>query len=302
MKAQARAGIDLIGPTLRYAEVEQYGLRYRLLRLGSCEFDFDLADHLLQAESPVHVPMVVDALTSVFEGSRADTLHITLHPPYCHSFFIPLPEALPWAVREERMRAEASALTGQPAHELRIEAQVIATEWREEELSWHHVLVLPDHIYRRFRQMARRLPQRSVRLHLSMQSAASAVQGLERMDPGPSERPFTLAVGWYDQHVEYVLTREGRWRFSLFAPGASPTNGAYFALMLLRRVGAPVAQVGRLFAYGQHVEPAVLRPLEQVLRLPCTRLNPLKVVDLDPESLDASFDAEAYVSCLGGAL
>ena len=52
MDVRARAGIDIYGTVLRYAEVEQRGPRYRLLRLGSCDFDFDIAEAVLQGNPP----------------------------------------------------------------------------------------------------------------------------------------------------------------------------------------------------------------------------------------------------------
>jgi len=80
MDVRARAGIDIYGTVLRYAEVEQRGPRYQLLRLGSCDFDFDIAEAMLQASSPEHIEALTDALNDVFEGSIAARLHVTLHP------------------------------------------------------------------------------------------------------------------------------------------------------------------------------------------------------------------------------
>ena len=42
METPARAGIDVYGSALRYVELERFGARYRLLRLGRCDFDFDI--------------------------------------------------------------------------------------------------------------------------------------------------------------------------------------------------------------------------------------------------------------------
>ena len=66
MDVRARAGIDIYGTVLRYAEVEQRGPRYQLLRLGSCDFDFDIAEAMLQASPPEHVNLLF--LNDTFGG------------------------------------------------------------------------------------------------------------------------------------------------------------------------------------------------------------------------------------------
>ena len=111
MDVRARAGIDIYGTVLRYAEVEQRGPRYQLLRLGSCDFDFDIAEAMLQASPPEHIEALTDALNDVFEGSVASRLHVTLHPPTCYSFFTALPVEAPVEERKKRLLRDAALLT-----------------------------------------------------------------------------------------------------------------------------------------------------------------------------------------------
>src|SRR5690606_10565174 len=104
MDAQARAGIEFSDTVLRYAEVEQYGSRYRLLRLGTCDFDFRLVEDLLQRHDPDAIEVVREALQDVFSGSIASTLHAALHPALTTSFFTSVPSGVSGGERLQRLQ------------------------------------------------------------------------------------------------------------------------------------------------------------------------------------------------------
>src|SRR5690606_14335340 len=112
MDAQARAGIEFSDTVLRYAEVEQYGSRFRLLRLGTCDFDFRLVDDLLHRHHPDALEVVREALQDVFSGSIATSLHAALHPSLTTSFFTSIPAGLSTEERRRRLANEAMLLTG----------------------------------------------------------------------------------------------------------------------------------------------------------------------------------------------
>jgi hypothetical protein len=303
MDAHARAGIDIHGSVLRYAEVEQYGSRCRLLRLGSCVFDFDLSAEVFRTASPEHLETVAEALGDVFAGSVASELHVALHPPGGYAFFAPLPEALPEAEREERLRDEAAFLIG-TGEALRVEPTPVYTEPVDGSVvAWFHVLAIPEWVHARLEQAFHALPRVHYRLVRSMQAAANTIDRIERREPADRSRaPFSLAVGWYETHTEFTLCRNHRWYFSHHAAVGSPADSAYFAAMLLRRLRLAPSDVGRLFLYGSDVDPAQFSLLQTLFPVAPERLNPLQLVDLDPGSLTASFDTEAYVPCIGATL
>ncbi|HEX7072039.1 MAG TPA: hypothetical protein VF190_14595, partial [Rhodothermales bacterium] len=112
MQAQARAGIEFSDSVLRYAEVEQYGSRFRLLRLGTCDFDFGLVDDLLYRHDPDAVDVVREALQDVFSGSIASSLNAALHPSLTTSFFTSVPAGLTNDERRYRLTNESMLLTG----------------------------------------------------------------------------------------------------------------------------------------------------------------------------------------------
>lgn len=310
MQAHARAGIDVYQNVLRYAEIEQYGDRYRLLRLGSCDFDFDVSHELLHAEQSTNLETVTEAVRDVFAGSVSEQLNIALHPPGGYSFFTPLDSSYSEAERAARIDQEIDLLTHEPggAASLRVASDLVFEESMEDGrgVSWYHVWAMKDTVHDRFEHIFKALPYPVNRLRLSMQAAASVVATLNgRLPSRPpaSGRPgYALVVGWYGSHVEYTLCRNGRWYFSHFGSVQSPADSAYFAVTLLRRLGIASSDVTGVYVYGREVSRTDFSVFGAVFDLEPQRLNPIQVVDIDPGSLSADFDAEAYVPCIGVAL
>lgn len=301
MEAQARASIDIQGTVLRYAEVERYGARYRLLRLGSCDFDFDAAYELLHAAEPTHLEVIADALGDVFEGATATQLNISLHPPGGYSFFAPLPAELGEEACLAHLEQEASLLANCSEEEaLFLEVDPLYAEALEEgqTVNWFHVLALETPIYARFERILQRLPQLQYRLSVSTHGAAAVIGHLAEEGAGR----LRLGIGRYDTHVEYVLCRGASWLYSHYAPVEAAADCAYFAVALLQRLGLAPEEVSRLFVYGKEMSTEEQSLLQSSLRRAPERLDPIRVVDLDPGSLSDDFDAAAYVPCIGVTL
>ncbi len=303
MESNARAGIDLFGTALRYAEVEQYNGRYRLLRLGSCDFDFDVGRDALRTGEAHHLDTLADALRDVFEGTVATEMHVALHPPECHAFFVPFDAEAPEPVRLKRMRQEASLLLD-TTETLRLTTDVLRTETLPDgqRVEWYHVLALGEPVHARFDRIFEALPFSEYRLQLSVQGVANAINFVERRTEEQAEAPFTLGVGWYGTHAEFTLCRKGQWHFGHYAEAGSPADCAYFAVAFLDRFRLRPADVGRVFLYGGQADPADFALLQNVFKTKPEPFNPMQVVDLDPNSLAANFDAESYVPCIGVAL
>ncbi|MFQ5568119.1 MAG: hypothetical protein ACE5G0_00505 [Rhodothermales bacterium] len=306
MDVRARAGIDIYGKELRYAEVEQRGPRYRLLRLGSCDFDFDVAEAVLQGTNTEYLEALTDALNDVFEGSVAARLHVTLHPPTCYSFFTPIPVDMGKEARKTHLLREAALLTRSHAPQpLRLTADPVYTETVAEGVAveWFHVLALNEQLHGRFDRICRMLPQSRHRMTLSMHAVANAIERIERRDGGRrQDAPFTLALGWYPTHVEYTLCRHGRWYFSQYTDADAPDDCAYFALVLLDRLGLKPSSIGRIFTYGGYKDLDEFLQLGYVFPVAPESLNPLQLIDLDQGSMAAGFDHQVYAPCVGVAL
>lgn len=305
MDAHARAGIDVYGSVLRYAEVEQYGSRYRLLRLGICDFDFDVVTDVLLSDDPQNVSTVSDALEDIFSGSIAGSLHVTLHPPACYSFFSPLPAESDSADRKVRLQQEAALLAGteQPLH---ITADAVRSQdviGDGGHVDWVHVLAVEDRIHERVRAIIEKLPQPRRRLMVGMHGAATTIARLRAARPEAGKRaPYSIAIGWYPDHVEYTLSHDQQWHFSNYTDTLEPVDVTYFAVSLLQRFSLTPTDVDRLYIYGNDADLSLFSDLESVAGFEVRRLNPFSFLDLDSGSLSDDFDAEAYVGCVGVTL
>lgn len=305
MKATARASIDVGERKLRYAEVEQYNGRYRLLRLGSCEFEFDVVDELSRPEPSDRLDTVAEALEDVFAGASPDELYVVLHPPRCRTFFSPVPSGATKKARREQLGREAALLAGEGGSgALHLSTDTVYAEEYAEDTSetdrveWTHVLALPERSATHFERVLQPILPSTYRWAVSMQGAAQAVERAERIS-AEEPVPYALALGWYPTHVEYVLCQEGQWRYSHYTTASSPADGAYFALALLRRLDVPVDSVGRVLMYGTGSTSEELAPFQRLLGHRPEWLNPLELIDFEPDNLASNFDAGPYLPCIG---
>jgi hypothetical protein len=299
MEAHARAGIDIVGHSLRYAEVEQYGARFRLLRLGSCDFDFDVAEAVLATSADDHVAMVSEALGDVFSGSVADSVHVTVHPPRCYSFFSPLPKELSPARRNVRLQQEAALVAGtEPS--LHITPDAVRSQKLEDgsTVEWVHVLAVERAMHERIRNVLGHLSRLRGRLVVGMHAAASTVARLD-VPPGAG---YSLAIGTYPDHVEYALCRDGAWQFSRYSDAVPPVDVAYFAAHVADRFGLAPREIEALYLYGDDADRSHFPDLEFVFGSKLRPLNPLVILDVDEGGLASDFDVEGYVGCIGAAL
>ncbi len=307
------AGVDFYGTTLHYAETEQVSGHAHLLRLGSCDFDFDVGDALLRGAAPRHLNTLAEALEDLFAGSPAGALRVVLHPPACPGFFAPLPAELAAEKRHARLLHEASMLVpaGGRAGPLRLTTDTLYEEPLEGggALEWNHVLVLHRPVHDRFDRLMERLPQATYRWSASTHGAARAVGRVRRDDAEAAHGAapgYTLAIGQYAGHVEYALCRDGAWRFGYHAEVEAPSDSAYFAVAVLQRLGVELPAIERVLLYGPRAQRQGREALDPLRRLmgqaAFARFDLADLVDLDPKSLRGAFDTGAYIPAIGAAL
>ncbi len=303
MDAQIRTGIDICDSVLRYAEVEQYGSRFRLLRLGSCYFEFDVSREVFSSDAPTYLKTIGEAVHDVFAGSNASSMHVAVHPPDCLSFFSPVAPSDPPFLREERLRREALLLSDGSASVRLVSQRLLEDRSSDGEIfEWHHGLAVDERVYERLDRIFEALPGHGYSVHLSTQAAALvAGRLLNRQDP-VGAFPLAMAVGGYTGHVEYTLLRRGQWFYSHHVPARSSDDAVFFSVALLQRLGYRPADVGRVYVYGNVLNLAESPLMRMLYPTAPEVLNPTQVVALDPASLAATFDSEAYVPCIGVAL
>lgn len=303
-----RAGIELYGTELRYAELEPYGTRHRLLRLGRCDFDFDVADEILKGSNRQHLSTVAEALRDVFSDSTVLRIHVTLHPPACPTFFTPLPTGLDAYAQEQHLQEEAALLLHpDKPHLLHLTTDPVSqgTMPNNTRVEWVHVLALETTAKAQFDHLMKALPNRSYRLTSSMHAvskAAARILAQDANDAAASATPYALVVGWYPSHTEFTLCHHGTWQQSYYAETKTTIDAAFFGLDLLRRLEIKYASVGHLFVYGQEHNLKAFAPLETALPCAAQFLDLHQLVTLDAANAQAIREGETYIPCVAGAL
>lgn len=303
------AAIDIFGSELRYAEVEQREDEPpRLLRLGSCDFDFDVVQDLLHEASPQHGGEVIGALQEAFDGTEATGLRVCVHPPDAYSFFTPLSATLPVRSRQDQILQQAALLTGtrNPA-EMHLSSQTVRTAEDSEgdPVMWVHILATSDEVDDRLRRVASTLPVEEHDWIVSTEAAARVASqtDLTGITQAQALRPFTLSVGGYGTHTEFTLSQDRQWYHSHYTCEAeTATDRLYFAIGLLNRLGVPPGAVGRLFVYGLDVDPNAYAPFQTIFGVEPETLDPLTAIGADRSRFGPSFDAGAYAPCVGALL
>ena len=282
-----RAGAELSGRTMRYAELAldraagPAAPAGRLVRLGTCDFDFDAAEALFGLHGPSYLDTVTSAVRDIFRGSAATGLQVAVHPWHATAFFTPLPSALAPADRFEQLRQEAALLAdvghgGAGGQGLRIKATTVRLEHHDDgAVLWHHVLRLPEPVHARFAHVARTFgDEDEARTRYEFVDATSAVAALAAKVL-PDDGALTLLLGLYGTHAEFVLMRGQTWLYGLHAEVVAVGSAAYFAVALLERLGLDAAAVARLYTYGGPVPPGETAPLEALLGRRAEPLDPL---------------------------
>ena len=307
MGAFVRAGVDLYESTLRYAEVERNGSDYKLLKLGSCEFDFNMAQSLAEGAHPSHLETLSEALNDVFSESLATDMHVVFHPSNCFSFFTPLYVDLTEDERKWRLQEEATLLTSStPPLPLHLTADVVRTETLDNGriVEWFHVLGVDERVHSQLNRILTSLPPSHFRFNLSTRGTANAIETMAQKESLVAEpdAPFSLAIGYYKTHIEYVLCHEYSWHYSHYTDTSTPTDSVYFALSLLRRLNIERTAVGQLLIYGEDIDSEVFSVLEEIFKKTPEVLNPMDIVSLDRKGPGVHFTAEAYAPCIGIAM
>lgn len=301
MELQAFASIDLMQATLRYAEVEHRAGDVHPLRLGSCDFDFDVAHALLHTDAQAHLDVVTEALVDVWEGTDAEPLHVVVHPPEAYAFVTIVPTELPADDRVLRFQQEAALLAGtESAAPPHVTAFPVHAETHLD-IEPMQVFAVPDVVYARFESVLEALPQTHVQFMLSTQAAAQVMVRSESF-PTASEAPFALAIGVYPGSIEYALLHEGGWYYSHYVEAEDPVDAAYFAAVLLDRLDIPRAAIEYVGLYGLGADETAFAPFETVFEVTPTLIDPFDILGLDRDAVQGAFGAGAYVPSVGAAL
>lgn len=304
MEHPAFASIDLSWATLRYAEAAHPPDGIRPLRLGSCDFDFDITSELLHDENPEHLDVVTQALTDVFTGSRAEPLRVVVHPPSAQSFVTVVPADLAVPERTERFQQEAALIAGAETEAaLHVTASTIVADTHLD-VEPVQVLAVPAAWHERFQTIVDGLPHSNVEWMLSTEAAAR-VMARAGPDAAPANgaQSIGLVVGAYPEYTELGLLRNGHWYYSHHVDAEEPMDAAYNAMALLDQLEIPRDVVTEIGLYGLGVSASAFAPFESVFGVELEPIQPFSALGIDPEAVgESGFGAGAYVPCVGAVL
>jgi hypothetical protein len=304
MEHHTSASVEVNGSVLRYAEVVREGDAYRLVRLGSCEFDFDLEESALHTGGGPWADTLARALKDIFAGSAALDLHIALHPLMSTSFFVPIPAGMPMVEREAQLRDEVALVL--PGEEAIVTAEFVRPEVLPDgaTVNWFHVLALPATVAEAFDRVVGSLAVIRRRFCSSTSSVAAVLKHIARRRAAatPVATPYRLAIGSYADQTEYVLIRNQGWHYSLAVRAADPLDRAYFGAALLQRVSVAADELTEVFVYGTRIEPELRAVIPTLLKTEPETLDPLSLVVHESDGISDSFSAESYAACIGANL
>ncbi len=303
MEHPAFASIDLSWATLRYAEAVHHPDGVRPLRLGSCDFDFDITSELLHEEDPEHLNVVTQALADVFTGSQAEPLRIVVHPPSAQSFVTVVPADLAAPERTERFRQEAALMAGTgPEASLHVTASTIFADTHLD-VEPVQVLAVPAAWHTRFETVVAGLPHSDVEWMLSTEAAARVMAPPHDAASAGSAPSIGLVVGAYPEYTEFGLLRNGHWYYSHHVDAEEPMDATYNVMALLDRLEIPRDAVTHIGLYGLGISANAFAPFETVFGVAPEVIQPFGALGIDPDTVEESgFGAGAYVPCIGAVL
>jgi len=306
--SEYRASIEIYGRIMRYAEAKRGGgAPPQLVRLGACDFDFDVAETILGLAGTTHLQTVGTALREICDGSESAKLVVTVHPWNCTSFFSPLPEGMAPAARFEQLRQEAAMLSdASVARPVRVKATPVRIERlpNGRRAHWHHVLRLSDSVHARLDHIAKRSTATADVVdwpHEFTDTMAAAAAVVARRPEMEESQALALAVGLYGDRAEYVLCRGTSWQFGHYAETGALGDGPYFVAALLDRLGASPSDVEHLYLYGDHVEAGSMQGVERLVDRSVQALNPLDIFGPTRSGADP-FILASYAPVIGALL
>ncbi|GMQ82273.1 MAG: hypothetical protein BMS9Abin05_1718 [Rhodothermia bacterium] len=305
MQASATAGIEFSGTTMRYSEVEQYGAQHRLLRLGDCDFEFDVSEVLFELGTQKYLDVVTDALSEIFLGTTATRIRIAIHPQAARvlqslrfsganeesirenvAFESALMHDEVW-VEEDRhvMQGRPLSPTSDSAHAPDMESLLVSE--------------ISGPVKKRLHEVTSRIPDASPDIISSTEALLAVVRETASKNDFDG---YQLSVGLYPSYAEFMVTRGSEWISSQIRSETESGDVAYFALHFLELSGVVREDDVRVRVYGSGASREQQETLTSIFFENISVLNPISIVDLETDQFDSEFQFESFVICLGAAL
>ncbi|MBO6575742.1 MAG: hypothetical protein JJ896_12130 [Rhodothermales bacterium] len=291
MAAPTSAGIAFYDRSLRYAEVQETERGFRLLRLGQCDFDFDLNRTLSDHGADQERDIISEALVEALGTSESRRLRAALHPPLCRSFFSAHDGADPVSAVsfEAGLLGFAADNSGGG-----IGADAAA---RGEDSELLHVTAIRPVVLEHLGATVANLKAEDAQAVSALRASAEVVRlGGVNLAGGVC----VVALGYFDNLFELAILDESGWRFATHARGLpTPEDSIHHIREALSLMGWSADHVARALVFGTlRVPPAVEALFQGRVQI----MNPLALLELDPDSLDPEYSSAEFVPSVGAAL
>lgn len=293
------AGLSFADRKLHYAAVRHERSDNILLRLGTCRFDFNVAEGLTRTDSSADFLALAEAVGEIFTDTEAGLLSIALDPRLCYQFSTSVP-----------FDADESSLTRQVLKELALVVDdetplFVTTESLDRRdlangdvTSWVQVFALPETTRSRLRGLADVLGVPVV-ISSSVDSVASFVAYLEGDALVRSDQEYSLLLGDHGDYAEFAICSYGQRRVAGLSINEDPADAVYALWSFVRRLGISPEAIQTVYLYGNN-EDTPLADVSRHCGATVRRVGPLDAVRLKPGA--SATDLAPYVPCVGAAL
>jgi len=297
MGVTSTAGVEFVGNLMRYAEVEHNGSANRLLRLGNCEFEFDVADVIYQGQSPEMIETIRSALKDVFKDTAASSFRFILPSAFLTKFESVLPEHVGQSEMRSQIAFETHMLNGgERGGDIFPGESLTSFHPPFKGYSVQHV---PPSISAGLKGLYTETSL-DIQLIPSVNATIRAYRKLFEMKVFESGK--SILLGCYPGQTDFIVLENG-------APvqltsRSTPTEGdrTYFAHETMAKLEEKGVELDAVMLYGHNLTSELVGLLTTDFGKRVSVLNPSPLVNLESDRFEQGFPIQAFVPCLGASI
>lgn len=298
MGVTSTAGVEFVGNLMRYAEVEYDGSTYRLLRLGNCEFEFDVADVIYQGHALEMVHTIQNALKDVFKDTVASSFRFVLPSAFLTKFESWLPNQVGQAEMRSQIGFETHLLNGGERGGDIFPGETPTSSFQQ--LDGYCVQHVSQAISTRLKGLCSHLPQLDLQLFPSINATIKSVRKLLEMQS--IQGGSAVLLGCYPGNTDFIVLKNGL--PVKLASRTTPTESdrVYFAHETLAKLHDSTVGPDAVMVYGHNLTSELIELLTSDFGKRVSVLNPSPLVNLDSSRFEQGFPIQAFVPCLGASI
>ncbi len=294
--ARSRVGISFSRGVMRYVEVERRDADWGLVRLGSCDFEFNAERELFGEVASRKLDVIRSAVADVFSSTVVDAVRCVVPAACTTAFRTAVNVEASEPERELQLAFEASLLTGGKTG-----GDLYPTMGTAQGSS----APVPVHVYHVDGEITDRVRDAcSVFGDTPLDFVPSATAVYHGIWPlvEASAATCVLLVGAYDHYTEYQVIVDATRRADTVIDACDEADRMYFSLDAVRRLGMDVNSVDKVLLHGDSVDNSLVGALHDVWSGRVELANPGPVVNLEEGRLEADFGFEAFLTTVGAAV